>query len=59
MFHIIAGSLLLVVGVAMIFFARQKNEKTTWVYRFRTLGDLYAVTAVSFVVLGLCIAALG
>jgi hypothetical protein len=54
----ITGSLLLVAGFAMIFFARPKNGKTNWVSRFVFISELYVVAAISFIVLGVCIAAL-
>jgi hypothetical protein len=54
----VAGSFLFVVGLAMIFFARPKNGKTAWVARIAFFGELYAVAAISMIVLGVCIATL-
>jgi len=51
----IIGPLLVFAGVGMIFFAIPKKRKKNWVARFGFIGELYAVTAVSFVVLGVCI----
>jgi hypothetical protein len=36
----VTGAILFVVGFAMIFFARPKGEKDTWVARFVFLGEL-------------------
>jgi hypothetical protein len=54
----VAGSILFVVGFAMIFFARPKRGKATWVTKIAFFGELYAVAAISFIVLGVCIATL-
>ena len=54
----VAGSFLFVAGFAMIFFARPKSGKTTWVTRIEFFGELYTVAAVSIIVLGVCIAML-
>ncbi len=55
----VTGAILFVVGFAMIFFARPKDGKDTWVARFAFLGELYVVAAISFIVFGVFIAALG
>jgi hypothetical protein len=54
----VAGSFLFVIGFAMVFFARPKSGKASWVARFTFLSELYAVAAISFIVLGVCIATL-
>jgi hypothetical protein len=54
----ITGSLLFVIGFAMIFIARPKAGKTNWVSRFVFISELYVVAAISFIVLGVCIVAL-
>ena len=54
----VIGPVLSVAGFAMLFFARPKDGKDSWVTRFAFLGELYAVAAISFIVLGVCIATL-
>jgi uncharacterized membrane protein len=54
----ISGSFLFVVGFAMIVVARPKGRKDSWAARFAFLGELYAVAAISLIVLGVCIAVL-
>jgi len=49
----IIGPALVVIGIGMVFFALPKKRKYSWVTRFAFIGELYAVAAVSFVVLGL------
>ncbi len=53
------GTSLFVAGFTMLFLGRPKDRKDSWVTRFAFLGELYAVAAISFIVLGVCIATLG
>lgn len=55
---LVTGLFLFVAGFAMIYGARPKIEKSSWVAEFSFLGEMYAVAATSFIVLGFCIAAL-
>jgi hypothetical protein len=55
----VTGAVLFVVGMAIVFFACPKNGKTSRVMRIAFFGELYAVAAISSIMLGLCIAVLG
>jgi len=52
MAHVI-GAILFVGGLAMVFFACSKNGKDSWVMRIPFFGEMYAVAAISSVMLGL------
>jgi hypothetical protein len=46
-----------IVGFAMIYFARPKGgEKTTWVTRSAFVSEMYAVTAITLMALGVSLA---
>jgi hypothetical protein len=50
------GAFLFVFGLAMVFVARPKDGQTAWVNKIGFFGEMYAVAAISTIVLGLCIA---
>lgn len=54
----IVGTFLVVIGFAMMFFARPKNGKDSWAFRFQFFGELYTLAAISFIALGVCFATL-
>lgn len=44
-------------GIAMVFFGRPKGGKTNWLMRAPFFLELYSVAAISFIVLGISMAA--
>ena len=54
----VVGTFLVVIGFSMMYFARPKNGKDSWAFRFPFFGELYTLAAISVIALGVCFATL-
>lgn len=52
----LAGPVLIIIGFGMIYFARPKDGKTTWITRSAFVSEMYAVTAITLMALGVSLA---
>jgi uncharacterized membrane protein len=52
----VAGPLMVIFGAAMVYFARPKSAQPTWVNRNAFMSEMYAVTAITVMALGVSLA---